>query len=69
MLGAGTAGPPERVTATLSLLEAKPGYGQSGHHVQLHLPVSTTGPRAAAVPAGAQGSSEPDIPLQVLEPL
>lgn len=69
VLGAGTAGPPERMTVTLSLLEAKPGYGQSSHHLQLHLPVSTMGHRAAAVPAGAQGSAEPDIHLQVLESL
>lgn len=57
------------MTATLSLVEAKPEHGQSSHHVQLHLPVSTAGHRAAAVPAGAQGSAEPDIYLQVLESL
>lgn len=67
MLGAGSAGPPERMTATLSLLEAKPDFGQSSHHVQLHLPVSAKGHRAVAVPAGAQGSAEPGIHLQVLE--
>lgn len=61
--------PPERIDATLSLLEAQPEHGQGRHHAQLHLPVSTAGHRAAAVPAGAQGSAEPDIHLQVLASL